>query len=56
MSDDQSRKEPPPCPRCGTRTKLSAVLLKTQSGKPMPVFGCSKCAKVVRPGPNGPRQ
>ncbi len=47
MSDKQRRQDPPPCPRCGTKTKLGAVLLRTQSGKPAWVFGCGKCAMVV---------
>jgi hypothetical protein len=47
MSDEQRRIEPPLCPRCGTRTKLGAVFLRTQSGRPATVFGCGKCGIVV---------
>ncbi len=51
-SDEQTQKEVPPCPHCGTSTKLGAVIFRMQSGQPLQrplcVFGCGKCAKVVR--------
>jgi hypothetical protein len=50
MSDIQvAQEESPLCPHCRTRTKLAAVLFRTHTGalKPVRLFGCSKCAKLV---------
>ncbi len=41
-------RELPQCPRCGTMTKLAALLFDKSGGKPVRLFGCRKCAKIVQ--------